>query len=429
MAKWAALFFILSVLILPGFSHANNFQTPEISQTSQTSVNPAKSMRIIINLPSRTLELYDDNILVKEYPVAIGKPSTPTPRGSFSIDDKAVNPWWCPPGTDYVVPSGPDNPLGYRWLEFAPLYGIHGTNDPRSIGTPSSNGCVRMHEEDVEELFELVDYETPVEVTYERIKIRLDNHGRASIGIYPDVYGQESVSLAQVKRLLIDKGLGGLVEDEFLARLIQREEGRQIEFAQLHNLKINDQLRPEKIVTWQGVRYAPVQAICEAVNTGVIWDEKSKMLKRYGKIAPGLRKNGILYAAVDDLPTLFPGKELWNYTENCLELRLSVARLDDKIITAEIQEIDGEKAVPAQELADALGEKVKWDEGTKQVLLRNKPIPCNLVESKAFVKISHVGGVFNISAVWNEAAQTLSLSYPLYPVDYSMYLDLMGEFF
>jgi len=117
-----------------------------ISAAAQQSNSP----QIIINLPSRTLQLYYGNTMSKEYYVAIGKPSTPTPMGNFYIVSKERDPIWIPPGSNYVVMSGPDNPLGYRWMEFLPLYGIHGTNAPWTIGMAVSNGCVRMREEEAE---------------------------------------------------------------------------------------------------------------------------------------------------------------------------------------------------------------------------------------------------------------------------------------
>ncbi len=87
-----------------------------------------------------------------EYPVAIGKPSTPTPTGAYKIMTKIVN---------------PGGILGTRWLGLdipnGP-YGIHGTNNPSSIGQEISNGCIRMFNQDVEALFELVRIGTVVTI-------------------------------------------------------------------------------------------------------------------------------------------------------------------------------------------------------------------------------------------------------------------------
>ncbi|KOA20837.1 putative L,D-transpeptidase YkuD [Clostridium homopropionicum DSM 5847] len=82
--------------------------------------------------------------------MSFGKPSIPTPRGNFTIINKAVN------------PSGP---FGARWLGLSKKgYGIHGTNNPSSIGKAVFNGCIRLHNPNVIEVFNLVSIETPVKI-------------------------------------------------------------------------------------------------------------------------------------------------------------------------------------------------------------------------------------------------------------------------
>lgn len=106
----------------------------------------------------------------KVFGVATGQSSYPTPSGLFHIYSKQRNPWWYPPkGSPWVtdptpVPPGPGNPLGTRWMEFAPAVGIHGTPDAASIGYSASHGCVRMHIPDAEWLFDHVSIGTPVRV-------------------------------------------------------------------------------------------------------------------------------------------------------------------------------------------------------------------------------------------------------------------------
>lgn len=107
---------------------------------------------ISINVEKHTLTLYKHHEIYKSYKVAVGKPSTPTPKGKFKIINKAIN---------------PGGPFGARWLGLdAPNgdYGIHGTNTPSSIGKNVSNGCVRMHNKDVIELAKLVNIGTPVTI-------------------------------------------------------------------------------------------------------------------------------------------------------------------------------------------------------------------------------------------------------------------------
>lgn len=108
---------------------------------------------ITINRSLHKLTLYRDSIVFKNYPVAVGKPSTPTPVGTFRIVNRAIN---------------PRGPFGARWLGLnAPNgdYGIHGTNNPSSIGKDVSNGCIRMFNEQVIELSNLVSIGTVVKIT------------------------------------------------------------------------------------------------------------------------------------------------------------------------------------------------------------------------------------------------------------------------
>ncbi|MBF7082673.1 L,D-transpeptidase family protein [Desulfallas sp. Bu1-1] len=108
--------------------------------------------RLTINTVQRRLRHFNGERLMKEYPVAVGKPSTPTPPGSYKIKNKIVN---------------PGGILGTRWMGLTipgGNYGIHGTNNPASIGNAVSLGCIRMHNHDIEELFPQVAIGTPVEI-------------------------------------------------------------------------------------------------------------------------------------------------------------------------------------------------------------------------------------------------------------------------
>ncbi|HHY37553.1 MAG TPA: L,D-transpeptidase family protein [Clostridia bacterium] len=113
-----------------------------------------EQVRIVIEIETRTLTLYLGGRVHGVYPVALGKPSTPTPQGDWHIRSKEVNPSWPVLGTRWM---GLDIPWGN--------YGIHGTNAPWSIGRYISNGCIRMHNHHVEEVFDLVPLYTPVLIT------------------------------------------------------------------------------------------------------------------------------------------------------------------------------------------------------------------------------------------------------------------------
>lgn len=125
---------------------------------------------IVIRISQNKLFLFRGVRLRKTYPVATGSPGFPTPQGKWTVVDKVANPSWTNPapegwGADLprFIPAGPGNPLGTRALYLnAPGIRIHGTYSTGSIGTYASHGCVRMHIPDVEQLFEIVEVDTPV---------------------------------------------------------------------------------------------------------------------------------------------------------------------------------------------------------------------------------------------------------------------------
>lgn len=156
--------------------------------------------QIEINKTTNKLYLYKNGKVVWTRPVATGKNVQPIPRGSKTIPEsatpegvfpivvKAVNPQWKNvPGTikkkvngKVVTVPNPANPLGPRWNGLSVngdqglMYGIHGTNNPSSIGKHISHGCIRMNNQDVIKLFDIVPYGTPVWIH----SGKSDNHWR-----------------------------------------------------------------------------------------------------------------------------------------------------------------------------------------------------------------------------------------------------------
>ena len=93
---------------------------------------------IDVSTSQHQLKLFDGNQLIKTYPIAVGRILTPTPTGSFTIINKQKN---------------PGGPFGDFWMGLSkPHYGIHGTNQPSSIGHDASHGCIRMFNHDVLDL-------------------------------------------------------------------------------------------------------------------------------------------------------------------------------------------------------------------------------------------------------------------------------------
>ena len=136
-------------------------------------VNPVKAETSIhLDLKQRRISVIRAGQSIGRWPVAIGDPKTPTPTGVFRVETKLVNPQYESTKSGRVHPvTGPASPLGHRWIGFLQQgpnqFGIHGTPWPHwvKIRAAVSNGCVRMLNDHVQKLYELVDVGTPVMIT------------------------------------------------------------------------------------------------------------------------------------------------------------------------------------------------------------------------------------------------------------------------
>jgi len=138
------------------------------SGTRPQSEEAVPQRRIVVSIPDCRLALIENGQVVKIYATAVGAPSSPTPAGTYKIVQRVANPAWYGPNNQIVGP-GKGNPVGSRWMGLSRKgYGIHGTNNPRSIGHNASHGCVRMRNHDVEDLFARVSVGDVVELHGER---------------------------------------------------------------------------------------------------------------------------------------------------------------------------------------------------------------------------------------------------------------------
>lgn len=118
---------------------------------------------VLVDKSSNTLTLKNEEEIIKTYIVATGKNNT-TPVGVFKITNKLTNPPWFKKGA-VIPPNSPENILGTRWMGFdLSGYGIHGTTEPETLGRQVTDGCVRMSNTDVEELYTIIPEGTEVTV-------------------------------------------------------------------------------------------------------------------------------------------------------------------------------------------------------------------------------------------------------------------------
>jgi len=148
---------------------ANGMDSPNKLRVGQRLKYTPKDFRIVIDIEARRIYLCDQNGPFKLYHAGLGKPGHETVPGEYKVGSKQKDPVWYPPDGGRIEADDPRNQLGTRWMPLVPVreglpsdLGIHGAVDPSTVSTYSSNGCARLHMEEVEELYDLVVRSTPV---------------------------------------------------------------------------------------------------------------------------------------------------------------------------------------------------------------------------------------------------------------------------
>jgi lipoprotein-anchoring transpeptidase ErfK/SrfK len=147
------------------------------------------SRRIVVSIPDRKLAVLEGNRVLRLFPTAVGAKASPSPAGSYTIIARIPDPTWY--GKGRIVRPGKNNPLGTRWLGLSIKgYGIHGTNNPASIGHSASHGCIRMRNHDVEQLFDMVHEGDSVELVGEHTEETAQIFGPVEVASSSTVAGQ-----------------------------------------------------------------------------------------------------------------------------------------------------------------------------------------------------------------------------------------------
>ncbi len=168
-----------------------------------TSGQTVSQRLIVVSLQDRKLALVEDGQVRKIYKVAVGKPSTPSPMGTFTIERRVANPVYQHDGK--TVQPGAGNPVGTRWMGLNIRgYGIHGTNAPETIGKAASHGCIRMAKADLEELYELVAVGDTVELIGRRNEDTAQLFGGIEKPAETPVMTSQSAASAQQPIIAVD---------------------------------------------------------------------------------------------------------------------------------------------------------------------------------------------------------------------------------
>ncbi|MDT3700784.1 MAG: stalk domain-containing protein [Thermincola sp.] len=243
-------------------------------------------IKIIINKKVNKLAYLKNGEVLQIFPVATGKSVDLTPEGIFKVVRKLVNPYY----TKEKIPGGsPKNPLGVRWLGLnargtpGNTYGIHGNNNPKSIGKYASAGCIRMYNEDVIWLYKNTPVGTPVEIINE-------NWDLEQKPITVMINGNKLPSSVEAKPYMINnrvmvpgrslaESIGCSVTwDAALHQAILSNDSITVKAAVgLKQITVNDVNidLDEPVALRNGSLYIPVRAIAEAFGFRVAWDAKT----------------------------------------------------------------------------------------------------------------------------------------------------------
>lgn len=161
---------LMALMMVPGSSQtipAAGPRTTEPKSATGTNATRRQKRVVLVSIPDRKLALLEDGKVTKVYRVAVGSSASPSPSGEFEIVNRITNPTYYHPHV--VIPASEESPIGTRWVGLNRKgYGIHGTNELRSIGRAASHGCIRMSNRDIAQLFEMVRIGDLVEIHAER---------------------------------------------------------------------------------------------------------------------------------------------------------------------------------------------------------------------------------------------------------------------
>lgn len=250
----------------------------------------ADSVKIVINKKVNKLAYFKNGVAVKIFPVATGRSAGLTPEGSFKVVRKLVKPYY----SKLKIPGGsPRNPLGARWLGLnacntsGGTYGIHGTNNPKSIGRYASGGCIRMFNQDVIWLYENTPMNTPVDIINGdwnlEPKVPLVVIDGKQLALPPDFQAYMMKGTVLVPCRYTAESFGCTVTWDGRKQQVTIKKGANIMIATVNSkeLSVNGEslFMNEAVAIRNGRLFLPVRGLAEALGYSIAWDDNSFTVK------------------------------------------------------------------------------------------------------------------------------------------------------
>lgn len=209
-----------------------------IDNTHIAAANPYVSLTI--NIAQRLLVVLEGE-RIRAYPITVGKRSWPTPVGDFTIISKETDPVWDVPvsiqremerqGKPVItrMEASPANPLGRHWIGLSlPGLGIHGTNAPSSIYAFASHGCIRLHPDDIADLFQRVSVGAAGVLFYQPVIVAAID-GRLWVEAHPDEYRRFDDAMGDVREAADRAGLGAAIDWALVDEVVRQRRGRAVD--------------------------------------------------------------------------------------------------------------------------------------------------------------------------------------------------------
>ena len=201
---------------------------------------PYPDVPLTINVAQRML-VWSDGEQPRAYPITVGRRSWPTPVGGFTIISKETDPVWDVPvsiqremeqqGKPVItrMAASPANPLGRHWIGLSlPGLGIHGTNAPSSIYAFASHGCIRLHPDDVADLFQRVSVGTAGVLIYQPVIMTVID-GRFWVEAHPDEYRRFGDARGRVREAAERAGLSAVINWGLVDEVMRQRRGRAVD--------------------------------------------------------------------------------------------------------------------------------------------------------------------------------------------------------
>lgn len=377
---------------------------------------------IVVNIPAFSLHLYEDGVLTVTYPIGVGRVVNPSQLGPTRIINEVHYPTYYPP--DWYarglqpIPPGPDNPVGTRWLGLGFRgYGIHGTNEPHTIGTAASAGCVRMFNHDVEDLARRVGVGTSVVFTYQTIETWRDPvMGRPLIRVYADIYRQGTNTIAAALEALERIGAHDGVDRDALGALLGESAGEPRPIPRSVPLYVGDVRLETHAIEYGGRLLVPMEALARHTGTGV---SPATVGGSRGVSVSGRRVQDVVWLGSKPYATVAVGAEafgLWVSESTSGSVRLEYVSLvgADRSPLGVRALVDRDwLLLPVQELARAHGVQAEWDARLGAIRVDGHVVfGVEFWDGRAYLAHDRLGDLLGVEIAWAPGSREAFLRVP-----------------